>query len=694
MDEYIFHAGLDSHGYDLCYLGPDSPERMKLLCKLNRRCVGFNTLGYYKFHIRDKAEFQKIDSLVGPVDGLYVHRKRYLQTLKREQTKSYAGFEGYDFYQGKDSNGCDLKRVASASIADLKAMCDADRECVAFNTLGFLKYQVAPEHELVEFYPELQREGLYVKKGNIRVKMICNWCSPEQLLLEWNPMSKGNFRWNDIEITAEDRDVDFYVIINKPSGSEHYDPARTVVFQMEPWCGEEHQTWGVKTWGEWAEPDEAKFLHVRTHRKYVNTAFWQLRSTYHDLKTGPIVKTKVLSTICSSKYFDPGHIKRVDFLKYIEQKKDDTVQVDIYGYENPFGFAGYKGPHPPGYKDAAILPYKYCFLAENNREHNFMTEKIWEPLLAESLCFYWGCPNLSDAVDPRAYVPLDLDDFEKSFHTMKEAILNREWEKRLEIIRREKQKVLEHYQFFPTLERILRHDLKLPYHPSDDEVLYHKYFHELIGRPIRNACFIHSCTLNGNTDVLKDLLRTIRESGLMEKLDCMFIVNLGDDVRFDIPDAGGNIHWISYSKDVRLYEKPTLNLLRIFSKLNRGARVLYLHTKGVSYSPPHPFIADWRNYMLYHLVENHRHCMELLGEWDTAGCNLLEQGPRHYSGNFWWANSDYLAQLPPIESDDRHGCEFWLLGRDSVRAFSLHNSGINHYRQPYPREAYVTQSHR
>src|SRR5262249_45989201 len=153
------------------------------------------------------------------------------------------------------------------------------------------------------------------------------------------------------------------------------------------WCGEEYQTWGVKTWGEWAEPEESKFLQVRSHRKYLNNAFWQLHATYHELKKLPIEKTKLISTICSSKYFDPGHKKRVDFLRFIEEKQDDVVQVHIFGYENSLGFKNYKGPHPPGHKDAAMLPYKYCFFAENNSERNFITEKIWEPLLTESLCF-------------------------------------------------------------------------------------------------------------------------------------------------------------------------------------------------------------------------------------------------------------------------------------------------------------------
>ena len=50
-------------------------------------------------------------------------------------------------------------------------------------------------------------------------------------------------------------------------------------------------------------------------------------------------------------------------------------------------------------KEKAIIPYKYYFMCENNVEHNFATEKIWEPILCECLAFYWGCPNLEEYID-------------------------------------------------------------------------------------------------------------------------------------------------------------------------------------------------------------------------------------------------------------------------------------------------------
>jgi GR25 family glycosyltransferase involved in LPS biosynthesis/GT2 family glycosyltransferase/tetratricopeptide (TPR) repeat protein len=543
--------------------------------------------------------------------------------------------------------------------------------------------------------PQPQPRGEAVP-NTVRVKLIGDWCTSEQLCREWNHMSQGHFRWNDIEVTWDDRDVDFYVIINRPARGELYDPARTIVFQMEPWCGLEHQTWGVKTWGEWAVPDRAKFLQVRTHATHLNNAFWQLRSTYDELKTMPIVKTRLLSTICSSKYFDPGHIARVDFLRYLEAKHDDVVQIDIFGYENSLGFGSYRGPLPPGEKEAGLLPYKYCFLAENNQERNFVTEKLWEPLLTETLCFYSGCPNVSEHIDPRAYIELDLSDFEQSFQIIKQAIMANEWERRLDVIRQEKHRVLDHHQFFPTLERVLQRDFTMPVRPSDDEVIYHKYFSAVAGRRIQTACFVHSCTLRGDTRILRQILRTIEDSGLLDRLDSVYVVNVGDEVEAgDLGvDVSRMVRVINYSSDVAVHEQPTVDLLHRFARVHRESRILYVHTKGVSYDPPRQCVEDWRAYLLYFLVEHHETCLAALDAYDVVGCNRLAHPRSHYGGNFWWANARYVAALPTVPSDTRHNAEWWVLGCEGTQALSLWESGVNHYEQPYPRHLYDTDDAR
>ncbi len=179
--------------------------------------------------------------------------------------------------------------------------------------------------------------------------------------------------------------------------------------------------------------------------------------TWDYFKNNP--KSNIISSICSSKYFDPGHIKRIDFIKFIEQQNDPDVQTHIFGADNVHRFNSYKGKLDMSEKHLGIIPYKYYFMCENNSEPNYITEKLWEPIISETLVFYWGCPNISEYINPLAYIQLNMDDFEKSFQIIKESIQNNMWEKRLRYIKEEKEKILDYYNFFPTLQRIIYKEL-------------------------------------------------------------------------------------------------------------------------------------------------------------------------------------------------------------------------------------------
>lgn len=379
------------------------------------------------------------------------------------------------FVPGLDVIGSDLY-MRNGSLEEKFLTAIGDSECVGFNTLGFFKDDVTNlqpsryfkegdgiyiKKHVYEEYLESQKQGSEI----IRIKMLCNWTDSKQLCKEWSNMcdTGSRFRWKNYRMVWTDRveDIDYYVIVNMPPPGAYYDPKKTIVFQMEPWVYDENKPWGVKTWGEWDEPDENKFLAVRGRKtNHHNNCFWQLELSLNDLlNTELFIKEKekqsVLSTICSSKYFDEGHIARIDFLKFLEKKSD--VLLDIYNYDNNYEFKNYRGPLSPyENKSDGLKNYKYYFMVENNYENNFITEKIWEPILCECLCFYWGCPNIADYIDSRAYVLLDMNDFEKSCETIKRAIEEDWWTERIDIIRKEKEKILNQLAFFPTLDRIIR----------------------------------------------------------------------------------------------------------------------------------------------------------------------------------------------------------------------------------------------
>lgn len=602
----------------------------------------------------------------------------------------------WEFHKGVDMTGNDITFTGRKPYNDMMTIAHFTPDCVAFNTLGFFKNKLTNLTKSPYFG---ENDGVYVRKslqvkqpqqqvcksGLIRVRMMGNYWTSQELCQEWNNLTKGDYKWNNIQFTWETHNIDYYIIINRPCNNDYYDPAKTIIFQMEPWCYNPAHNWGVKTWGEWAQPDESKFLQVRSHRNYYNNGFWQLRSSYTELKAKTSIIEKynhsIISTICSSKYFDEGHIKRIDFLKFIELKDDPDVQFHYYNHDNPFQFKNYMGLARPNVdKEVGIMKYKYYFMCENNAEHNFITEKLWEPILCYCLCFYWGCPNASDYIDPRAFVQLDMNDFEKSFAIVKQAIAENWWKERLPFIMQEREKILEYYAFCPTVERIINEDISNKLTNKEE-----KGKDWMRDKSIKTACFIHSCntTLNG-TSSLDNLLAQLKQTNMLDVLDLVVVNNIGLPLDSCTYVSDKKIKFIQCSDNSGLFERPTLQLMHSFSKKNAGVKMLYLHTKGISYTPntpAHKNIQAWIAYMLHFLLD--KSCLPLLDEYDTLGCNYYEGPYKHYSGNFWWVRSDYLANLNLDRLVSRADAEWWCLSGKDVRMKELYRSNVNHFQTAF-----------
>ena len=365
---------------------------------------------------------------------------------------------GHDIYYNK----------AEVQECMLKAMKDIN--CAGFNTLGFFKNKI---DNLTDSQYFRENDGIYIKKAykekmeeeklnkKIRVKLLCEWCSSEQLCKDLSNMCLTGYTWQNIEITWEDINIDYYVIINAPhqnkNKTEYYVPERTLVFQMEPWVNDATKNWGVKTWGEWAVPDNKKFLKVFTHKTHLNNVQWIINYPFHNKpveppKTG--IRLDKIATICSFKNFDEGHILRNAFIKYVEKEKGNIV--DVWGRQNYHEFKFYQGMILNDDKINVYANYKYCLAVENNWETNYATEKIWECILCESLCFYWGCPNLEDYIDARAFVRLPLEDPSAALLIIQQAIAEDWWTQRIKIIKQMKEKILNELSFFPLLKKTLR----------------------------------------------------------------------------------------------------------------------------------------------------------------------------------------------------------------------------------------------
>jgi glycosyltransferase involved in cell wall biosynthesis len=208
--------------------------------------------------------------------------------------------------------------------------------------------------------------------------------------------------------------------------------------------------------------------------------------------------------------------------------------------------------------------------------------------------------------------------------------------------------------------------------------------------------FIHVATHGRWREVVDELLTAIRSSGLYELSQRIFTGIVGPEaLPFACDDPKVEIVYRSHRLED--YEFPTLSYLHAHCRAHH-CLVYYVHTKGVVRDSPST--ADWRRYMQYFVIERHQDCMRTLESFDVCGVNWLEAPWPHFSGNFWWARSSYVATLPPPgtlptiiagwDQVHRHQCERWIgCGTDGVRAASLHQTRLDHYVARYPREAYA-----
>jgi len=543
-------------------------------------------------------------------------------------------YNDYIFIKGVDSVNDDISRDSSP-ISDILEKFKKDVSVVAINSLGYLKSKVNVNDLKSSMYFNFS-DGIYIKKKyydlhkNIRVKMLCNWCSSEELCKQWSNMAENEYRWKQIQMVWSG-DCDYYVVIN--STTEHYDPNKTFVFQMEPWVYSP-DPWGVKTWGEWVQPT---CLHFRGRKtSHVNTIQWQLEQTYKEWMSMTIEKTKELSTICSSKYQDEGHRLRIDTLKYFESK---GLMIDIYGKDNNQGFKQYKTSLDSNEKSKGILPYKYYFMMENNFEPDYITEKLWEPILCESLCFYYGCPNVGDHIDTRAIVLLDKDP-EISYQIVKKAIEEDWYSQRLPYIKKVKNDILNRMYFFPSLFT---------------EIQKHK--RTKIVKDYRKICVIQS---NHSPDVIIEKVK--------DKVDHIFLFHHEPIIIED--------EQVTICESNPYDSMEVLNFIRTYAEYN-DCEVLYVKTRDVKDNK----MKDLQNMILYFLVERIEDCMKALDENDTVGCNLSDTYV-----DMWWSKSSYLKTLPYSTEENA-----WLFTNHKGKHFCVHNSGINHAEYVYPTFLYVNE---
>lgn len=109
-----------------------------------------------------------------------------------------------------------------------------------------------------------------------------------------------------------------------------------------------------------------------------------------------IEKTAMCSLIASAKRDTEGHRLRHRIADLVRAQGRDVALLGG-GYE------------PFGEKSEGLAPFRYSVVIENLREPNYFSEKLIDALLCLTVPIYWGCPNISEFLDPSALMICDSE---------------------------------------------------------------------------------------------------------------------------------------------------------------------------------------------------------------------------------------------------------------------------------------------
>lgn len=211
----------------------------------------------------------------------------------------------------------------------------------------------------------------------------------------------------------------------------------------------------------------------------------------------------------------------------------------------------------------------------------------------------------------------------------------------------------------------------------------------------KTVVFMHVATVNQYQQVFEEVFESIMDSGLLDESNKVNICAVGNGDLMLPEGENIEVHFdpraeVDPRGSIENGEFFTLGKIKEFAdSAEENYNLLYCHLRGVT-SPGNAHIISWRKYLTEWNIGDYKTSLELLNEYDAVGVDLIakERWPfaDHFSGNFWWATTDYIKTLPTVEeiSDPnseqkatlRHNGEFWI-GMGNGKLKSKHDSEVD-----------------
>jgi hypothetical protein len=278
------------------------------------------------------------------------------------------------------------------------------------------------------------------------IRIIKNWDWPD--LMRQTPQGRGV--WDGLQFTMDPVDkCDFVVMLNnnlKTESRVECPPENIWALMQEPY---------VKGFTDWMVEGHECFSKIYTHHapsesiKYITShpaIPWHINRSFDQLATMDIpAKAKAASWIVGNARELPGHLKRLFFLRFIQENR--FRDIDLYG----------RAVHYIDDKWDGLAPYRYSLAIENSNSPDYWTEKVADCYLTWTVPLYYGCSNLEKYFPEDSFIRIDIDNPEAALSQLKKIFEADVWEKRILALTEARRLVLHEYQLFPHITQLIKY---------------------------------------------------------------------------------------------------------------------------------------------------------------------------------------------------------------------------------------------
>ena len=193
---------------------------------------------------------------------------------------------------------------------------------------------------------------------------------------------------------------------------------------------------------EWALPHPQRIFSQPALHWFYGVGSREILPFDRMLDEPPVHKSRDVSMVYSPKAMRHTlHHHRARFMHWLVEHMPD---LDTFGRQTA---------RPLDDKAECLRDYRYHVAIENFIGEHHWTEKLADPFLGLSLPFYCGCPNAEAYFPEDSFIRIDIRDPQGALATIRAAIANNEYEKRLPALTEARRRVMFEYNLFAVAAR-------------------------------------------------------------------------------------------------------------------------------------------------------------------------------------------------------------------------------------------------